>query len=224
MVLPPTSTGAFIETPRIAAAGEHRIDATASTVGAMFSAGVGSTTLAYSRGMGDGRELTISPIFQVYNDANGDVRDFKASYRYGYGADVRLKLRPFESEHVATFVGLGGVVNHYATFLAPSIGASLAYENDYVVPFVNAQAYLATPVASRDVIVLEDQTSGAIGPAPVRTVLHPSNTVGALVSLGVQLKIARVFSLKAAGTWGHVASETDDIGVGGIALGAGATF
>ena len=224
MVLPPTSTGAFLETPHTAAPGEARIDATMSSLGQLFSAELGAATLGYTRGIGESTELTIAPVFQVYNDGTGRVQNFERKDSYGYGADLRVKTRPFDSKHFATFLGLGGLVNHYASIVAPSLGASLAFENDYFVPFLNAQVYAAAPLLQRDVIITDTADTGTSAtPASTKT-LHPSNTVGGIASAGFQVKIAKVVSLKAALTCGAVRSETDELVVLGAALGAGASF
>ncbi len=224
MVLPPTSTGAFLETPHTAAPGDQRIDAAACSVGQLFSAGLGSATLGYTRGIDENTELTIAPLFQAYNDGSGRVQNFERKDSYGYGADVRVKTRPFDAKHFAIFVGLGGLVNHYASLVAPSLGASLGYENDYVVPFLDAQVYAAAPLLRRNVVITETTDPGTSATPPTTKTLHPTLTVGALASAGFQVKIANVVSLKAALTCGAVHSQTDDLLVLGAALGAGASF
>jgi len=224
MVLPPTSTGAFLETPHTAAPGEQRIEGAACSVGELFSAGLGAATLGYTRGIGERTELTIAPVFQVYNDGTGRVANFERKDSYGYGADVRIKTRPFDTKHFATFIGLGGLVNHYASIVAPSLGASLAFENDYFVPFLTAQVYAAAPLHGRDVLITETTDPGTSATPATTKTLHPTTTVGGLASAGFQVKIAKVVSLKAALTGGAVHSQTDDLIVLGAALGAGAAF
>lgn len=217
MILPSSGFSALTETPATVPEGRHAVALSGSAGGPLQILGtevsVSSNALAYTYGLSERSDLTISPIVQYYGDGSKHVAGFRHRDAYGFGGDARYKLQPFDTRNVALYVGVGGVTNHYATFASASLGVTAGYTFEKFTPFVNVHGYVAHPFAATDVVLKTGER------------VHPSETFGAIVTTGLAYKFVPSFELRGClfGV-GFVASKTHQTSVFAGGLSAHYTF
>ena len=201
MVLPSTGLGALIETPATVREGGHAIAASVSGGGPFEimgeAASASSYALAYSHGLSESTDLTISPIVQYFGDGTEHVVDFRPRDAVGFGGDARYKFRPFDTPQLAFYVGAGALTNPRADLASASAGVSWGYAFERLHPFVNAHVYAAVPFAARDIVIKDGDT------------LHPSETIGAIGTTGLAFDFTPNLQLRwAALGVGYLSSRT----------------
>jgi hypothetical protein len=215
--LPPTGVAAMLESPATVGPASTAIGASMSSLGLLLGPTSTSGSLTFTRGLSERTDVRIAPIVQFFGDGAARIEGHDPRDSFAYGADLRIKTRPLETRHFAVYGGVGGSYNRFATYASVQCGLSLAYENDRLVPFVDVHAYAATPFHSRSLVY-------RASPASHAKVLQPSSTAGALLSGGFALKLGLASELRAAMTYGGVASADDRSPVLGIAASALYTF
>jgi hypothetical protein len=215
--VPPTGVPGLLETPETLARGERRLSATGAGVGALLGPNMtaGSATLTW--GIAEQVDVAISPTLQHYGDPAGRIDGYRAGDSLAYGVDARVKARPFATEHVAVFGGLGGAVNRRATFATASAGASFAYVNRTLVPFVDLYGYAGVPILSAPFVYRSSTSSDPL-------TLEAASALGGLVSAGLAWPVTARVDVRAAGAVGWVVTASDSSQLVGIAFGAGYAY
>jgi hypothetical protein len=215
--VPPTSIPALLETPETVAEGSRRASVTGAAVGALLGPNMTAGAASMTWSLGERTDVALSPTVQDYGNPSGRIEGYRAGDSLAYGVDARLKVRPFDTEHVAFFGGVGGAVNRRATFVTASAGASFAYVNRHLVPFLDLVAYAGAPIASEAFVYRSSATS-----AP-RT-LEATSALGGLASAGLAWPVTAAFDLRVAGAVGWLVTAADSTQLVGLAMGAGYTY
>jgi len=102
----------------------------------------GSGRIRYA--MNDQLEAVVEPSLIHVLDA-GDIPTHPTIYALRGGAKLRV------ADALAFTGGIGGGYSAAGAFFTPDLGAVIAYENPYFVPFLSARGYVSQPVRAREV-------------------------------------------------------------------------
>lgn len=96
---------------------------------------------------------------------------------------VGLKVAPIP--HVAFLAGVGVGTHSYGSFAAPDVGAIVAYENPYFVPWTAFRGFVSLPIDANSVVVTQPDGNGGVD----SFVLVPPSTAGWQLSTGFRIPV-----------------------------------
>ncbi len=180
-------TGTFLtESSATVGKGRHSAGGDVFMGGALFGPHLLAYRGTYRYGLRPDVDLSASPsLLAVRGAKSGD------SHPNAYALRLGIKYAPIK--HLALLAGAGGGGSAAGGFVSPDLGAIVAYENPYVIPFGSARALLSAPVSARTVhFTVEDDADD--GPddadsAPDAYRLKPRLTLGVQLALGVRVPL-----------------------------------
>ncbi len=110
----------------------------------IFGPSVDSGTARVRRGVGDDTDVSVeASVLHVTGDSAVGTKPDVLTGRIGF----KHRVLPF----LAFTAGVGGGDSTGGGFVSPDIGAIVAYENPYVVPFFSVRGSLSQPIGARPV-------------------------------------------------------------------------
>jgi hypothetical protein len=207
-----------LETPRILAPGELGANMEVGIHGGAFGPDV-SVFGARVRGGVTGL-LEASGELQVGHIAVED--DSVDTHPNVYGVRAGAKFLPWR--HLALAAGLGAGASAAGAFASPDLGAIIAFENPYLVPFAALRGYLSVPIAPQSVLLGYDYDEDPDEPITD----SPKLTAGMSITGGLRVPLRRrdeergSFLLGVAVT--EMADEDNHIGLSGAVAGLEVVF
>jgi hypothetical protein len=122
--------------------------------GAITGVSAESGTMRVRHGISDGTDGSFE--VSVLHIAGGGPGD---SYPYAFASRAGIKHRV--TPWLSVTAGLGGGASAGGGFISPDLGAILAYENPYIVPFLAVRGSFSQPFDAQPVVV---QTGPGVSP------------------------------------------------------------
>jgi hypothetical protein len=167
--LPPGETGLQVE------GGIH---------GAVFGVSAESGTLRVRRGVSDGTDASLEvSVLHIDGAGPGD------SSPYAFASRVGIKHRV--ASWLSLTAGLGGGGSAGGGFVSPDLGAIVAAENPYIVPFLALRGTFSQPFAAQPVLV----SSGPSGVYPPLTWI-----VGGIAGLRIPIRSCEPATCRVGGS------------------------
>jgi hypothetical protein len=139
-----------------------------------------------------------------------------------YGLRVGAKLLPFR--HLALAAGLGAGASAAGIYASPDLGAIIAFENPYLVPFAAARGFVSLPISAESVLLGYDDEEDTDQPITD----SPKLTVGASLSGGLRVPLRRPGEERGSFLFGvsftTMADADDDMSLSGVATGLEVVF
>lgn len=136
----------------------------------------------YKKALSNELEVGVDGSFVAFDDSQA-VADLDP---YLMSARVRTKWAPAQlGGYAALTAGLGGGYSFDGGgFVSPDLGAVVAFENQYVVPYAGFSGFVSQPIASKAVDISRDEE--AIG----TRISEPQFTWGFYANAGLKVPIA----------------------------------
>lgn len=148
--------------------------------GAIFGPDLAFGTARIRYAMDDQLEAVVEPSLIHVLD-NSSVSTHPTIYALRGGAKLKV------ARALALTGGMGGGYSAGGAFLTPDLGAVIAYENAYFVPFLSARGYVSQPLMAQEVLLSSEDNGDGTTSTRVGT---PRFSVGLGLVLGARIPIA----------------------------------